>query len=123
MIPKPNISIISENGTFDHDILTPFVCEWINHPKQVPLHVFDQDKEVQISNITYEAIYNKFKVDISDGRHVITATVDLKMHHMFVHRRVDVYDIIVVKEARGHPANFSFELVSYKLGFPLILLY
>ena len=36
MIPKPNIS---ENGTFDHEILTPFLCEWINDPKQVPLHV------------------------------------------------------------------------------------
>ena len=111
MIPKPNML---ENGTFDHEILTPFLCEWINDPNQVPLHVFDQDIEVQLSKISYEAIYNRFKVDISDGRHIITATV---------HRRVDVYDIIVVKEARGHPANFSFELVSYKLGFPLILLY
>ena len=120
MISKPNIS---ENGTFDHEILTPFLCEWINDPNQVPLHVFDQDIEVQLSKITYEAIFNRFKVDISDGRHIITATVDSKMNHMLVHRRVDVYDIIVVKEARGHPANFSFELVSYKLGFPQILLY
>ena len=120
MIPKP---YIVENGSFEHDILTAFVCEWINDPKQVPLHVFDPDIEVQIIKITYEAIYNRFNVDISDGRHVITATVDSNMNHMFVHRRVDVYDIIVVKEARGHPANFSFELVSYKFIFPLIFLY
>ena len=46
---------------------------------------------------------------------MITATVDMKMNHLFVDRRIDVYDIVAIKEARGHPANFSFELVKYKM--------
>ena len=58
--------------------------------------------------ITYEAWFNRFKVNISDGRNVIINKVVMKMNHLFVHRRIDVYNILVVKEPMGQTFNLSW---------------
>ena len=77
--------------------------------------IFYKNVVVLIIMITYEAMFNGFKLNISDGRHMITATVYMKM-------RIDVYDV-VVQEARDHPSNFSFEMVSYNIiSFHILVL-
>ena len=94
--------------------MEPFICQWINNPLMLTLHLFHPLLVVQIVNISFNPLHHIYDVELSDGVHSIPAMVDLysKCYVDFSFEDVDVYDFIVVKESDGHPATYDFRLVS-----------
>ena len=110
MIVKPTFI-----QSYDEEVMMePFICQWVNNPKMLTMHVFQHLLVVQIVNINFDPVRHIFNVDLSDGIHFIPAIVDVdsQCYVDFSFEDVDVFDFIVVKESAGHPATFDFRLVS-----------
>ena len=110
MIVKPTFIQSFE----EEKMMEPVICQWINNPLMLTMHLFHPLLVVQIVNISFNPLQHIYEVEISDGTHSIPATVDLNSNCYvdFSFEDVDVYDFIVVKESGGHPATFDFRLVS-----------
>ena len=94
------------------NFLEPCFADWINHPDKPLLHVHSPSCELQVTDITYCMMLNQFTLIVSDGAHLLFTKLDRKNNWKINSKDVIIFDIITVKEATGHPANFSFELVS-----------
>ena len=95
------------------NFLMPCFADWINHPEKPLLHVHSPGCELQVIDITYCMILNMFSITVSDGVHVLVAKLDRLLNWKINQKEIQIFDIIIVKEATGHPANFSFGLVGY----------
>ena len=100
--------------SFEEEVLMePFICQWVNNPSMLTMHLFQPLLVVQIGNLKFEPVHHIFNADISDGIHYIPVIVDVDSQCQvdFAFEDVDVCDFIVVKESVGHPATFDFRLV------------
>ena len=110
MIVKPTFIQNFEEEKF----MEPVICEWVNNPLMLTMHLFHPLLVVQIVNISFNPLQNIYDVELSEGVHSIPASVDLHSNCYvgFSFEDVDIYDFIVVRESCGHPATFDFKLVS-----------
>ena len=111
-IVKPNIL---EQEVEDLEIFENFIVDWVNHDPVITLDEYQPDIEVQVIDIKYDIMVNQFKVTISDSYHSLVATLDRELNIKINHKKIEIYDIIKIKQTSGHPSNFSFHLVSYEL--------
>ena len=102
MLPKPNFL----------NILTPFICEWVNNLSQLHMHEEYPAVEVQIVDMLHDPIFDLYELNISDGVHCITVNLDTTLNFMVKENKIDIFDILVVRKAWGHPKTFYVELVS-----------
>ena len=102
MLPKPNFL----------NILTPFICEWVNNLSQLHMHEEYPAVEVQIVDMLHDPIFDLYELNISDGVHYITVNLDTKLNFMVKENKIDIFDILVVRKAWGHPKSYYVELVS-----------
>ena len=75
MLPKPNLL----NQSFGHKILNPFICEWVNNPRQTHMHEDFPVVEVQIVDMLHDPMFDMYELGISDGVHSITVNLDTKL--------------------------------------------
>ena len=94
------------------DIFYPVLVEWINLTTKVPLHQYQDRIELQIVDLEYDIMINRFSVCLSDGVHWVKARVDRNMNWVLNRKVVKMFEIIHVTKTDGHPRTFNFELVS-----------
>ena len=66
--------------------------------------------EVQIVDMLHNHMFDMNELDISDGVHSITVSLDTELNYL-----VDIFDILVVRKAWGHPKRFHVDLVNILL--------
>ena len=74
--------------------------------------------EVQIVDILHDPIF-----DISDVVHSITVNLDTELNYLVEENEIDIFDILVVRKAWGHPKIFLVDLVSILLFKIFILIF
>ena len=62
--------------------------------------------EVQIVNMLHNPTFDEYELDISDGVHSITVNLNTELNYMVEEKKIDIFDILVVRKAWGHPKNF-----------------
>ena len=60
----------------------------------------------------HDPIFDLYELNISDGVHYITVNLNTKLNFMVKENKIDIFDILVVRKAWGHPKTFYVELVS-----------
>ena len=65
--------------------------------------------EVQIVDMLHDPMFDMYEFDISDGVHSITVNLDTEEN------KIDIFDILVVRKAWGHPKRFHVDLVNILL--------
>ena len=54
--------------SFEEEVLMePFICQWVNNPSMLAMHLFQPFLVVQIINLKFDPVRHISKVDISDG--------------------------------------------------------
>ena len=70
MIVKPTFIQSFE----EEKMMEPVICQWINNPLMLTMHLFHPLLVVQIVNISFNPVQHIYEVEISDGTHSIPAT-------------------------------------------------
>ena len=71
----------------------------------ITLHEYQPDIEVQVIDIKYDIMVNQFKVTISDSYHSLVATLDREMNFKINHKKIEIYEIIQIKQTSSHLIN------------------
>ena len=111
-LPTPNIS---ENILIEMEVLEPVIANWIETTTLMALHQMATCVQVQIIDIRYDIMLNRFDVQISDGHHFVTVQLDQKLNRLINSKTIQIFDIIDVIQSVGHPAKFSVVLVRVKI--------
>ena len=57
-------------------------------------------------------MFDIHKLYISDGVHSITVNLDTELNYLVEENKIDIFDILVVRKAWGHPKRFHVDLVN-----------
>ena len=71
--------------------------------------------EVQIVDMLHDPMFDMYELDISDGVHSITVNLDTELNYLVEENKIDIFDILVVRKAWGHPQRFRVDFVSILL--------
>ena len=71
--------------------------------------------EVQIVDMLQDPMFDMYELDISDGVHSITVNLDTELNYLVEENKIEIFDILVVRKACGHPKRFYVVLVSILL--------
>ena len=71
--------------------------------------------EVQIVYMLHDHMYDMYELDISDGVPSIIVNLDTELNYLVEENKIDIFDILVVRKAWGHPTRFCADLVSILL--------